>query len=61
MKNKNNEIIDLGNGFIYENGKVKDIINENSINKKEWLTHEECWEWVANSLKKIYDINEDVL
>ena len=58
---RDSEIIELGMGFVYEDGKIKDILNEDSVNKKEWLTHEECWEWVTDSLKKIYDINEDLL
>ncbi len=58
---RDSEIIELGMGFVYEDGKIKDILNEDSVNNKEWLTHEECWEWVADSLKKIYDINEDLL
>ena len=48
------EIIHLGNGFIYVDGRIKESINKGSMSNKEWLTHEECWKWVADSLKKIY-------
>lgn len=49
-----NEIIHLGNGFIYIDGRIKESVNKASVSNKEWLTHEECWKWVADSLKKIY-------
>ena len=49
-----NEIIHLGNGFIYVDGSIKESVNEDSISNKEWLTHEECRKWVADSLNKIY-------
>lgn len=51
MAKHQNKRIDLGHGFIYENGEVKEFESENA---KEWFTHEECWEWVLQSLKKIY-------
>jgi len=55
------ERIDLGNGFICEGGIVKETVNENSGNNKEWLTHDECWQWVADSLRKIYKTDENKL
>ena len=57
MTNKK-ERIDLGNDFIYEDGIVKDSVDENLVNKKGWLTHDECWLWVADSLRKIYNKQE---
>ena len=34
-KNKrDSEIIELGMGFVYEDGKIKDILNEDSVNNK---------------------------
>lgn len=51
MKKKDNEIIDLGHGCIYENSEIKEIISEN---EKEWMTWDEGWDWVIESLLKIH-------
>ena len=51
MKKKYDEIIDLGHGCIYENGEIKEIISEN---KKDWMTWDEGWDWVIQSLQKIH-------
>ena len=51
MKNNKNEIIDLGHGCIYENGEIKEIISENN---KYWMTWDEGWDWVIQSLQKIH-------
>ena len=48
------EIIHLGNGFIYVDGSIKESVSVDSMSNKEWLSHEECRKWVADSLKKIY-------
>ena len=53
MKKKDNEIIDLGNGCIYENGEIKEMISEN---EKDWMTWDEGWDWVIESLRKICNI-----
>lgn len=57
---KNDKSIHLGNGFIYDNDTIKESDNEDSQRNQEWLTHEECWKWVAYSLKKIYKVDNNI-
>ena len=49
--------IDLGNGLIYENGEIKECITEGT-SVKEWMSWDEGWQWVLDSLKKLEE-NQD--
>lgn len=51
MKKHTHTSIDLGNGFYFNDGEIKNRVNE-STECKEWMTWDEGWKWVI-SLKKI--------
>lgn len=56
MKNKK---INLGNGCYYENGELHEALDENIQSPKEWMTWDEGWQWVINSLSKIEELENE--
>ena len=54
MENKKKVKIDLGHGCLFEDGEVKSVLSEEQESEM-WMTWDEGWQWVINSLKKIAD------
>ena len=52
MVNKKKVKIDLGHGFIFEDGEVKKVLKEGQP-LQEWMTWDEGWQWVISSLKRL--------
>lgn len=53
-KNKKIVKIDLGNGCLFENGDIKSVLTEEQ-ESEIWMSWDEGWQWVINSLQKISD------
>lgn len=51
-KNKKIVKIDLGNGCLFENGDIKSVLTEEQ-ESEIWMSWDEGWQWVINSLQKI--------
>lgn len=62
MKNKKKVKIDLGNDCLFEDGEIKSRLSEEQKSEK-WMTWDEGWQWVINSLEKIaneYERNQTI-
>ena len=46
--------IDLGRGCFFEDGEIKSTLSKEQESEM-WLTWDEGWQWVINSLQKIAD------
>lgn len=53
-KNNKTVKIDLGNGCLFENGEIKSVLTEEQ-ESEIWMSWDEGWQWVINSLQKIAD------
>ena len=55
MERNNKKVrIDLGNGCLFEDGVIKSILSEEQ-EFDIWMSWDEGWQWVINSLEKIAD------
>lgn len=55
MERNNKKVrIDLCNGCLFEDGVIKSVLSEEQ-ESDIWMSWDEGWQWVINSLEKIAD------